>query len=155
MRLIDILNKIANGELKEGTKVKVFNYDFAKSYNYHLVFNEGELRTGNGNIFVCPCKDLNEECELIEPDHFPDVGKMAECEHEWSKYSIGRLGRTENYRRCKKCGIHEEDIEPTDNTKVEELIADEINGKSLAEALSIIGGKVNEVIRYINKGAEK
>ena len=43
--------------------------------------------------------------------------------------------------------------QPTDNTteKIEELVADKINGKSLAEALSIIGGKLNEVIRYINK----
>ena len=47
----------------------------------------------------------------------------------------------------------EKTSEPTDNTteKIEELVADEINGKSLAEALSIIGGKLNEVIRYINK----
>lgn len=121
LKLIDILNKIANGELKEGTKVKVFNYDFAKSYNYHLVFNEGELRTGNGNIFVCPCKDLNEECELIEPKHLPDVGKMAEC--------FSNKGNT---------------LEPTDNPKIEELDAYELD-------LLKIFYKLNEVIRYINK----
>ena len=34
--------------------------------------------------------------------------------------------------------------------EIEELLADEINGKSLAEAISIIGGKLNEVIRRIN-----
>lgn len=142
-KLIDILNKIANGELKEGTVVVWDDVEYPYK-NKCLYGADGEklfywINTGN----------LNDEVELIEPQ------ETKECEHEWSKYSIGRLGRTENYRRCKKCGIHEEDIEPTDNTKIEELIADEINGKSLAEALSIIGGKVNEVIRHINKGAEK
>lgn len=132
MKLIDILNKIANGELKEGTKVKVFNYDFAKSYNYHLVFNEGELRTGNGNIFVCPCKDLNEECELIEPNHFPDVGKLAEHIREDTKMA-----------------------EPTDNTKIEELEYDETDLECLgihSKTMFLnIADKLNEIIRYINK----
>ena len=97
MRLIDILNKIANGELKEGIKIRGGKFEF--TCDTYFWANQVDFY-----------KDLNTEVELIEPQ------------------------------------------EPTDNTKIEELIADEINGKSLAEALSIIGGKVNEVIRYINKG---
>ena len=90
---------------------------------------------------------LNTPVELIEPQ------EPKECEHEWSKYSIGRLGRTENYRKCKKCGIHEEDIEPTDNTKIEELKGNGRNGNfyTIHDWIVTIEDKLNEVIRYINK----
>jgi hypothetical protein len=145
MKLIDILNKIANGELKEGTKVIIDELEYIYREGLedtNILFKNG-WEIGNYDIFQM----INAEVELIEPDDFADVGKMAEpteCEHEWSKYSIGRFGRTENYRRCKKCGMHEEDIEPTDNTKIEELDAYELD-------LLKIFYKLNEIIRYINK----
>ena len=71
MKLIDILNMISKGELKEGTKV-IYDNDI---YTY----DGDELRRING---VCLCEDtylsnLNDECELLEPDHFADGGKMA------------------------------------------------------------------------------
>lgn len=130
LKLIDILNKIANGELKEGTKVKwdIFEYTYKKGDCYEEYL---ERKVDNFDyvdiLDDMYLRNLNAEVEIIEPNHFTDVGKMVEhlpdgskvletteCEHEWNKYSIGRLGRTENYRRCKKCGIHEEDIEPTE-----------------------------------------
>lgn len=79
MRLIDILNKIANGELKEGTKViwdfKTYTYD-GKDELWRIL--EGNI--GSSDIFEDICTgNLNEECELIEPNHFTDVGKMAEA----------------------------------------------------------------------------
>lgn len=132
-KLIDILNKIANGELKEGTRVIWGATEFIYK-NFIL-----ESETGN-SLYDYIGKEIGllAEVELIEPQ------EPKECEHEWSKYSIGRLGRTENYRRCKKCGIHEEDIEPTDNTKIEELKGNEYS-------MIDIFYKLNEVIRYINK----
>ena len=104
------------------------------------------------------------KCDL-EEDIEPTEVKIIEpkCNHEWRLYTLGKLGgKLEYHRICKKCGIDEEIepeqfredtkmIEPTDNTKIEELVADEINGKSYAEAISIIGGKLNEVIRKLNK----
>jgi hypothetical protein len=71
MKLIDILNMISKGELKEGTKV-IYNNDI---YTY----DEDELRRMNG---ICLCEDtylsnLNDECELLEPDLFTDDGEMA------------------------------------------------------------------------------
>ena len=71
MRLIDILVMISKGELKEGTKV-IYDNDI---YTY----DGDELRRMNG---ICLCEDtylsnLNDECELLEPDHFADGGKMA------------------------------------------------------------------------------
>ena len=72
MKLIDILNMISKGELKEGTKV-IYDNDI---YTY----DGDELRRMNG---ICLCEDtylsnLNDECKLLEPDHFADVGKMTE-----------------------------------------------------------------------------
>jgi hypothetical protein len=116
-KLIDILNKIANGELKEGTKVELGNKTYAWDSIECCLYNENEY-------FMCldPMKCLNDEVELIEPNHSPDVGKMAE---------------------------------PTDNTKIEELVVDEtdinclgIHSKTIL--LNIID-KLNKVIRYINK----
>lgn len=71
MKLIDILNMISKGELKEGTKL-IYDNDI---YTY----DGDELRRMNG---ICLCEDtylsnLNDECELLEPDHFADGGKMA------------------------------------------------------------------------------
>lgn len=131
MRLIEVLNKIANGELKEGTKVKwdVFEYTYKKDQwgECYLERKKGEYDISSilDDMYL---RNLTSEVELIEPDHFTDVGKMAEHLREDTKM-----------------------IEPTDNTKIEELVADEINGKSYAEAISIIGGKLNEVIRKLNK----
>lgn len=71
MKLIDVLVMISKGELKEGTKV-IYDNDI---YTY----DGDELRRMNG---ICLCEDtylsnLNDECELLEPDHFADGGKMA------------------------------------------------------------------------------
>ena len=110
MKLIDILVMISKGELKEGTKIKLHSLDddeYILSEYRGLVDKYGNDVFESYNFHI-----LNTEVELIEPDHFTDVGKMTE--------------------------------------KIEELLADEINGKSLAEAISIIGGKLNEVIRRIN-----
>lgn len=77
MRLIDILNKIANGELKEGTKVKYKEYEY-------IYKDDALLRETEDNFYFVDLMDeisllsLTKECELIEPKHLPDVGKMIE-----------------------------------------------------------------------------
>ena len=65
MRLIDILNKIANGELKEGTIVILGKND---SYEYK----------GIDDWFMVQCKYLNNEVELIEPQETTDNTKIKE-----------------------------------------------------------------------------
>lgn len=73
MKLIDILNKIANGELKEGTRIKTIE----DTYEY----DDGDLMSLDGAYSLFDFVDadaLNEEMELIEPNHFTDDGKMAE-----------------------------------------------------------------------------
>ena len=112
MKLIDILNKIANGELKKGAKIKVSIMDDVYTYNWacDLVDEKGKQLFDNYTLYA-----LHQEVELIEPNDSPDVGEMAE---------------------------------PTDNTKIEELDAYELD-------LLKIFYKLNEVIRYINKGAEE
>lgn len=74
MRLIDILNKIANGELKEGTKVI---YD-EETY----IFNdENELERGELGFSILTdiyMNNLTDEVELIEPQEVTDNTKIEE-----------------------------------------------------------------------------
>ena len=73
MKLIDILVMISKGELKEGTKVIYKETKFE--------YERLELEDDEGySIMYCvnDILDLSGECELIEPDHFTDGGKMAE-----------------------------------------------------------------------------
>ena len=65
MKLIDILNMISKGELKEGTTFRDKETGMKIS---EFVLGKKELNENR----------LNEEYELIEPDHFTDVGEMAE-----------------------------------------------------------------------------
>lgn len=155
-KLIDILNKIANGELKEGTIV-MLHTGLIKGENYktiELVYRSNYLRTEEDeSIFeTMNFNILSDEVELIEPQ------EPKECEHEWVNY--GRYnpntGETKDFRKCAKCDL-EEDIEPTDNTKIEELKGNGRNGNfyTMHDWIVTIEDKLNEVIRYINKGAEE
>ena len=75
MKLIDILVMISKGELKEGAKIKKY---YKNEYDFTLVFVGGLLKYNKcRSIYTFTCEELNEKCELIEPDHFTDVGKMA------------------------------------------------------------------------------
>lgn len=116
-KLIDILNKIANGELKEGTKVNLI----ADDYLIKLYYDGKLIRfVASDNIYAFTPKDINneDEYELIEPDHFADIGKM---------------------------------VEPTDNTKIEELDPDNYNLDNLSLIVTDTFKKLNEVIRKLNK----
>ena len=148
LKLIDVLNKITNGELKEGTKVKIDEYIYDVEIFSPITPLDKEF--------------LNTEVELIEPQ------EPTECEHEWKNYEIHRIGEglTRKYRRCEKCRL-EENIEPTDNTKIEELKQldmdfAEIDFASHEEyaicSIQVLAremikqiDKLNEVIRKINK----
>lgn len=143
LKLIDILNKIANGELKEGTVVKLGEND---SYEYK----------GIDDWFMVQCKYLNNEVELIEPQ------EPKECEHEWREWSLGNRFQVTHYRKCDKCGLEEEteynhfaDIEemaePTDNTKIEELDENKYILKGMADVVVATFYKLNEVISVLNK----
>ena len=63
-----------------------------------------------------------------KPDHFPDVGKMAEHIREDTKM-----------------------IEPTDNTKIKELDSYYFSMRDATTKCWELYHKLNEVIRYINK----
>lgn len=116
-KLIDILNKIANGELKEGTKVI---YD-EETYTLN---DENELERDLGftlldDIYM---NNLSDEAELIEPECISNEGKTSEV---------------------------------TDNAKIEELDKEEMMFLTQQCAIAVLTDKLNEVIRYINKGVEK
>lgn len=123
-KLIDILNKIANGELKEGTKVVRKEVEGWGNLEYTYINGDLEREGWNETIYLYEemyGRHLNEEVELIEPNDFPDVGEMAE---------------------------------PTDNTKIEKLVVDEtdinclgIHSKTIL--LNIID-RLNKVINKVN-----
>lgn len=122
-KLIDILNKIANGELKEGTKV------IYKGDKYKCI--DGVLADEKGNelfYYITENNNLNEEVELIEPNGFADVGKMIEHLPDGSKV-----------------------LEPTDNTKIKELTQLARGLSNDKEKINIMWDKLNEVIRVLNK----
>ena len=129
-KLIDILNKIANGELKEGIKVVYCGteYELRKANNgatFDLFSKDGKVFFSDNYIGA-----IRNEVELIEPDHFPDVGKMAEHIREDTKM-----------------------IETTDNNteKIEELDENKYILKGMADVVVDMFDKLNEVIHKINK----
>lgn len=128
LKLIDILNEIAN-------KVKYLRDTLVRGEDHHLL----------EDIYL---NEIREECELIEPQ------EPTECEHEWKNYGMynPNTGETKDFRKCAKCDL-EEEIKPTDNTKIKELIEWKllIDGTSSEELIQILWDKLNEVIRYINK----
>jgi hypothetical protein len=91
MKLIDILNMISKGELKEGTKVKIAGLDgYKNEYEFTNIpfelyddkINRYDLQDSKGNYVFDEfyLSALNDDVELIEPDHFTDVGKMEKIE---------------------------------------------------------------------------
>ena len=145
LKLIDVLNMIAKGELKEGTK-------FVYRGNMYIWEDNAILNTTNLDAFdIADRSDLNMELELIEPP----------CEHEWKDIETHRMGEgiIRRFRRCVKCGLEEEtdkcisdEGKTSEPTKIEELeydFFDMCNDASKGWKLFI--DKLNEVIRYINK----
>lgn len=139
-KLIEVLNKIANGELKEGTKViwdnEVYVFDgddeLTRTDRYDMAFDLWEdAYIGN----------LNDEIDLIEPDHSPDAGEMAEP--------------TDN--TTEKI----EELNPNNYLNFVDYDKDDNEGYKLDANLAIMGdcsrgikgiiSKLNEVIRKINK----
>lgn len=122
LKLIDILNKIANGELKEGTKVKVegrnevFILRTRDEYGTELDFFDEDNYSLLRDYWLI--NKLNKEVELIEPHQFREDTKM---------------------------------IETTDNTKIEELDKEEMLCLTLQCAIAVLTDRLNEVIRYMNK----
>lgn len=120
MKLIDILNMISKGELNFGTQ-------FRYKGDVYVYKRSCILSKENANLIqIFGYDSLNEEVELIEPDHFADVGKMA----------------TEKIKELDILGIGES--QNIDNLGLANSIVD------LRNEIREIQHKLNEVIRRIN-----
>lgn len=123
LKLIDVLNMIAKGELKEGTKVRYEDVEYTyKKFDSQDNDSTDLISDSSCSIFEDYfLTSLQDEVELIEPP----------CEHE----CIADIGKS---------------IEPT---KIEELIDwyELPNGLTSEEKIHIVWNKLNEVIRKINK----
>ena len=121
MKLIDILVMISKGELKEGTTFRDKETGMKIS---EFVLGKKELDENR----------LNEEYELIEPkepDHFTDVGKMAEKIEELEDSDVLNLP----YRTI-KFSMDERTIQ--------------MYFSEVVRRLKMHEDKLNEVIRRIN-----
>lgn len=142
LKLIDVLNMIAKGELKEGTKVRYEDVEYTyKKFDSQDNDSTDLISDSSCSIFEDYfLTSLQDEVELIEPS----------CEHEWLDWETHRMGegRIRRYRRCNKCGLEEETNvgKPIEPSKIEEL---EISDRYYT--VQEIIGKLNEVIRKINK----
>lgn len=149
MKLIDILNKIANGELKEGTRVIRKDVEGWGELEYTYKNGDLERRCYDETVYLYEemlASHFIEEVELIEPQ------EPTECEHEWEEYGMYNTKTKEDkhFRKCIKCDL-EEEIEPTDNTKIEELDIRNVDNDTIWDVAEKIQHKLNEVIKYINK----
>lgn len=158
MKLIDILNKIANGELKEGTKVIWKVKECWGDIEYTYKDGDLEREVCGETIYVYDemfSRHLKDEVELIEPNDFGKSDKMAKHNHFADD---GKMAETNQFREDTKM------IETTDNTKIEGLTysdfwewdawsegTDEEEFVGVETATKILFDKLNEVIIYINK----
>ena len=130
LKLIDILNKIANGELKEGTKLVLGN-------------NGGIEYKGIDDYFMFQGKDLTREVKLIEPDDFADVGKMAETNQFREDTKMIETTDKTKIEELRYSDFWEWDAW-SEGTDEEEFVGVET-------ATKILFYKLNEVIRKLNK----
>jgi len=101
---------ISKGELKEGTKVK-YNDTIYKCKEGNVF----DSKSGVGLLEYIYEENLNDEVEIIEPDHFTDVGKMAtEKIEELNKDSCGVINeynsQGEVYARAFNVGAFRNEI---------------------------------------------
>lgn len=74
MKLIDVFNKIAKGEIKDGT---IFVNETEKS-RYTYEFRDGRLKHKYNSLDVLIKQDeLNDEVEIIEPKQ--DIAELIVC----------------------------------------------------------------------------
>ena len=78
IKIIDLLNKIANGELKRGTRIIfdyiVFLYDYPNTWG---IYKEGyETTRQNDFYYYIDTSNLNKEVEIIEEQEEIDIQKI-------------------------------------------------------------------------------
>lgn len=96
MKVIDLLNKIANGE-EVPKKIKIYRITFELEYdeetesNYYMSSIDGELL----NVICASVKELNEEIEIIEEnkpiEKIKYEGKFADAEHQEMRNKINEI----------------------------------------------------------------
>ena len=136
-KLIDILNKIANEELKIDSKVIWGGeiYTYYGDDDFHKCGSEFETDLWE-DMFI---GSLNEEVELIEPNDFGKADKMAEHNH------FADDGKMADNTKIEELDILEiEDSQNIDNIGLANSIGD------LSNAIREIQHKLNEVINKVN-----
>lgn len=75
LKLIEVLNKQANGEIKEGSKLKICGDEYNFNGTRWLMFSEEDNIDFRLDYKVVITEGLNEKCELIEPSILTDKEK--------------------------------------------------------------------------------
>ena len=83
MKLIDILNIISKGELKEGAKLNL-NED---GYTVKLYFDGELIRFIKSNDIYCfTCADMNDELEIVEKSTTEEIKELDNYDWEEGDY---------------------------------------------------------------------
>ena len=141
MRVIDLLNKIANGE-KVPKKIKVYDDSFTYIDKWEQYTSDNTDKPLLYIISAFNYSGLNNEVEIIEE---------KEMCHKCGKYPAEY-----NQTYCEFClGISEEDkkIEKIDPLEKEYMTLDDIKFTFSNSEMAIVH-KINEIIDYIN-GSDK
>lgn len=71
MKMIEVLQKVANGEIKDQTTLKIYDHHALHTYTfeerYNSFYSNAKYRTELGNYFKISGDFLNYEVELIPP----------------------------------------------------------------------------------------
>ena len=144
MKVIDLLNKIANGE-EVPKKIKYDN----DIWNYDEISRDYELFDVSGNLYLFDeelniTKALNDEVEIIEEDK-QEPKPITKKDLEALGYAFGEM------RKALQNGWNKSlNNEPfKEGKKIEKLV---IVGNELSDTGKGIVNKINEIIDFINKG---
>lgn len=150
MRIIDLLNKIANGEevpktIKYKDEIRQYvdndkDYTSCNSDEYYLFYDTMKARTG-----VEFANALNDEVEIIEDT--PKV-QVEMTEKEYNEYLDSKLDTTEEDEKIEKLAQRIDTGLFGSQIKNEIEVVNTINKQ--ANYLSEIVSKINEIIDKIN-----
>jgi hypothetical protein len=159
MKIIELLNKIANGEevpKKIKYKNNILYYDDDYTKEYPPTFNYYDEEGNNGLIEGWLCQYINDEVEIIEEDKKDEEielyvnGEKVDITDIYEPLKQGEFFYKENGKwyihKLKNVSFAIEE-----DKKIEKIDLDSLLGIGFYEGKQTLAGKINEIIDHINK----
>lgn len=142
MKVIDLLNKIANGEVKHNTKFRIYFSDKLHRdfyYDWYETCPLLSLKAGNGDLFQDDF-DWNDEVEIIEEE----PRDIEVCGTMFTRSEYNKLAGIKEDKKIEQ--IYYADLYTQDIHSLNDHINEHFNE---------VYNKINELIDEINKLKEK